>query len=332
MADAYIYDAVRTPRGRGKKEGALYSISPVELAAQVLVALRARNHLDSARVDDVILGCVQPIGDQGADIARTAAIAAGFAESVAGVQINRFCGSGLEAVNMAAGKVALGEADFAIGGGVESMSRIPMGTGGGAIRTDPELTSRVHYVPQGISADLIATQCGFSRTDVDAYAAESQRRAAAAWKEGRFARSIVPVVDLNDDVVLERDEHVREGTTVESLAALAASFEKIGDELGFDSVAIQRYPEVERIAHVHTAGNSSGIVDGAAAVLIGSREAGERAGLRPRARLRATASVGTEPTIMLTGPLPAARKALGRAGMTFDDLDLLEVNEAFAVV
>ena len=332
VSEAFIFDAVRTPRGRGKKDGALYSISPVALASQLLAALRERDHLDSSLVDDVILGCVQPFGDQGADIARTAVIAAGYAESVAGVQINRFCGSGLEAVSLAAGKIVSGEADFAIGGGVESMSRVPMGSGGGAFRTDPDVAFYAHFVPQGISADLMATRLKLSRREVDTYAAESQRRATAAWDGGRFDRSIVPVVDQNRVVVLNRDEHVRPETSVESLAKLPASFEKVGDAAGFDSVAIQRYPEVERIQHVHTAGNSSGIVDGAAAVLLGSRVAGERAELTPRARIRATASVGTEPTIMLTGPLPSSQKALRKAGMTFGDVDLLEVNEAFAVV
>jgi len=331
MPEAYIYDAVRTPRGRGKADGALHEVTPVELAATALRAVRDRNGLDTAGVDDVILGCVEPVGEQGAVIARTAVVVAGYAESVAGVQINRFCASGLEAVNIAAAKVKAGEADLAIGGGVESMSRIPMGSSGGAIATDPAVTRLMGYVPQGISADLIATRESLTRADVDAYAVESQRRAALSWEEGRFAKSIVPVVDENGMTILDRDQHVRAGTTLETLGALKPAFATLGD-IGFDAVAIQRYPDVERIAHVHTAGNSSGIVDGAAAVLIGSREAGERLGLTPRARIVAAASLGTEPTIMLLGPVPSARKALQKAGMTFADVDLFEVNEAFAAI
>jgi acetyl-CoA C-acetyltransferase len=331
MSDAYIYDAVRTPRGRGKVDGSLHEVTPVHLAATVLAALRDRQSLDTSAVDDVILGCVEPVGEQGAVIARTAVIAAGFAETVAGVQINRFCASGLEAVNLASAKVKAGEAEFAIGGGVESMSRIPMGSSGGALATDPAVSYAAGYVPQGISADLIATRQGYNRRDVDEVAARSQRRAVQAWAEGRFARSIVPVTDENGFRILDRDEHMRPDTTVDTLATLKASFTTLGD-LGFDAVAIQRYPDVERIDHVHTAGNSSGIVDGAAAVLIGSLEAGRRFGLKPRARIRATASVGTEPTIMLTGPVPAARKALAKAGMTLADVDLFEVNEAFAAI
>jgi acetyl-CoA C-acetyltransferase len=332
VPEAYVYDAVRTPRGRGKVGGALYEISPVQLAAQVLRAVRDRQRLDTRLVDDVILGCVQPVFDQGADIARSAALLAAFADNVAGLQINRFCGSGLEAVNLAAAKIRCEEAELVIAGGVESMSRIPMGTSGGAMRTDPEVAFAGHYVPQGVSADLIATRDGYSRSDVDAYALESQRRAALAWNEGRFARSIVPVSDENGTIVLDRDEHMRPDVTLESLAKLPASFESIGRNAGFDSVAIQRYPDTERIDHVHTAGNSSGIVDGAAAVLIGSRAIGERLGLKPRARIRATASVGSEPTIMLTGPLSSTLKVLAKAGMTTRDIDLFEVNEAFAVV
>ena len=331
MPEAYIYDAVRTPRGRGKADGALHEVTPVDLAATALRAVRDRNGLDTAGVDDVILGCVEPVGEQGAVIARTAVVVAGYAESVAGVQINRFCASGLEAVNIAAAKVKAGEADLAIGGGVESMSRIPMGSSGGAIATDPAVTRLMGYVPQGISADLIATRESLTRADVDAYAVESQRRAALSWEEGRFAKSIVPVVDENGMTILDRDQHVRAGTTLETLGALKPAFATLGD-IGFDAVAIQRYPDVERIAHVHTAGNSSGIVDGAAAVLIGSREAGERLGLTPRARIVAAASLGTEPTIMLLGPVPSARKALQKAGMTFADVDLFEVNEAFAAI
>jgi acetyl-CoA C-acetyltransferase len=332
MSDVYIYDAVRTPRGRGKNDGGLHGVTPTTLAAAVLSALRDRLHFDTALIDDVVLGCVEPIGEQGGDIARTAAIVAGYAESVTGVQINRFCASGLEALNMAAAKVALGEADFAVGGGVESLSRVPMGSSGMALAIDPALSYLGGFVPQGISADLIATLRKFSRGDVDAFALESQQRAGAAQSSGRFDRSIIPVVDENGNVVLDRDEYLRPGTTLEMLSGLKASFAGIGESVGFDAVAIQRYPEVERIEHVHTAGNSSGIVDGAAAVLVGTKAAGERAGLKPRARIRSTATMGTEPTIMLTGPIPASRKALAKAGMSFGDIDLFEVNEAFAVV
>jgi acetyl-CoA C-acetyltransferase len=332
MSDVYIYDAVRTPRGRGKRDGSLHDVTPTTLAATVLSALRDRLHLDTSLVDDIVLGCVEPVGEQGGDIARTAAIVAGYAESVTGVQINRFCASGLEALNMAAAKVALGEADFAIGGGVESLSRVPMGSSGMALAIDPALSYAGGFVPQGISADLIATLRKLGRDDVDGFALASQQRAGAAQSAGRFERSIVAVVDENGRVVLDRDEYLRPGTTLEMLSGLKASFAGIGESVGFDAVAIQRYPEVERIEHVHTAGNSSGIVDGAAAVLVGSRAAGERAGLRPRARIRSTATMGTEPTIMLTGPVPASRKALAKAGMTFGDIDLFEVNEAFAVV
>jgi acetyl-CoA C-acetyltransferase len=331
MPDAYIFDAVRTPRGRGKQSGSLSRIAPVELAATALRAVRDRTGIDTALIDDVILGCVEPVGEQGAVIARTAVLVAGYAETVAGMQINRFCSSGLDAVNLAAAKVAVGEVEFAIGGGVESMSRVPIGSSGGAMFNDAEFTRRAHIVPQGISADLIATMYGYSRDDVDGYALTSQRRAAAAWDEDRFGGSVVPVVDAGGDVVLGRDEHLRPQTTREALGALEPAFAAIG-EAGFDAVAIERYPQVARIEHVHTAGNSSGIVDGAAAVLIGSLEAGLRAGLKPRARIRAAASIGSEPTIMLTGPVPSVRKVLGKAGMTVSDVDLFEVNEAFAVV
>ncbi len=332
MPEAYIYDAVRTPRGRGKKDGSLYDVTPVQLAAAALAAVRDRTGIDTALIDDVILGCVEPVGEQGAVIARTAVIVARYAETVAGMQINRFCSSGLEAVNLAAAKVASGEADFAIGGGVESMSRVPMGASGGAMWSDPQVAHLAHFVPQGISADLIATKYGYSRDDVDAFALSSQQRAAAAWSDDRFSHSVVPVVDQNGETVLARDEYLRPQTTREGLAALKPAFETIGERAGFDAVAIQRYPEVERIEHVHTAGNSSGIVDGAAAVLVGSLEAGRRAGLIPRARIRAAASIGTEPAIMLTGPVPAVLKALKKAGMSIGDIDLFEVNEAFAVV
>ena len=331
MGDVYIYEAVRTPRGRGKRDGSLHGVTPTQLAAQALAALRDRTALDTSLVDDVVLGCVEPHGEQGGDIARTAAIVAGFAETVSGVQINRFCASGLEALNMAAAKVAFGEAEFAIGGGVESLSRVPIGSSGMPLAVDPALASCMGFVPQGISADLIATLHGFSRADVDTFALASQERTAVAQRDTRFARSVISVVDGNGKVLLDRDEFPRPQTTLATLGALAPSFAKMGD-LGFDAVAIGKYPQVERIDHVHTAGNSSGIVDGAAAILVGTRAAGERAGLRPRARIRATATIGSEPTIMLTGPVPAARKALAKAGMTFADIDLFEVNEAFAAV
>jgi len=332
MTEAFIYDAVRTPRGRGKASGALHSVTPIALAVAALAALRERNALDTAAVDDVVLGCVEPVAEQGADIARVAVLQAGYAETTAGVQINRFCASGLEACNMAAAQVMSGQSDMAIGGGVESMSRVPMGSSGGAWAMDPEVAFHTYFVPQGISADLVATKYGMSRTDVDAYAVESQRRAVHAWAEGRFARSVVPVKDLNGLTVLDRDEHIRADTTMQSLAALEPSFARSGEALGFDAVAIQRYPEIERIEHVHHAGNSSGIVDGAAAVLIGNQATGERLGLKPRARIRAFASIGSEPTIMLTGPSFAAEKALKRAGMSAGDIDLYELNEAFAAV
>ncbi len=332
MTDAYIFDAVRTPRGRGKADGALHEITPVDLAGQALAALRDRNDLDTSKIDDVILGCVMPVGEQGADIARLAALGAGYDETVSGVQLNRFCSSGLDACNMAAAQVMSGQADLAVGGGVESMSRVPMGSDGGAYAMDPAVAMPIYFVPQGIGADLIATREGFSRDDVDSYAVESQRRTAAAWEDGRFAGSVVPVRDVNDRVVLARDEHMRPETDMQSLGGLNASFEGIGAQFGFDSVAIQRYPEVERIDHVHTPGNSSGIVDGAAAVLIGTAEMGAALGLRPRARIRAFAANGSEPTIMLTGPVDVTRKALKRAGMAAGDIDLFELNEAFASV
>ncbi|MEQ9640012.1 MAG: acetyl-CoA C-acetyltransferase [Alphaproteobacteria bacterium] len=332
MPDAFIYDAVRTPRGKGRASGALHSVTPIELATTALKAVRDRNELDTARVDDVVLGCVMPIGEQGADIARVAAINADYAETVAGVQINRFCASGLEACNMAAGQVMSGQSDMTIGGGVESMSRVPMGSDGGAWASDPAVAFHSYFVPQGISADLVATKYGYSRDDVDSYAVESQKRAQAAWDDNRFSGSIVPIADMNGITVLDRDEHMRPETTMQSLASLDASFTALGGQYGFDSVAIQRYPEVERIKHVHHAGNSSGIVDGAAAVLIGNEEAGKAAGLTPRARIRSFASIGSEPTIMLTGPSFSAEKALKRAGMTPADIDLWELNEAFAAV
>ena len=332
MTDAYILDHVRTPRGRGKPNGALHGITPIQLLTQVLQALRDRNQLDTALIEDVIIGCVAPVGEQGADIARVAALNAGFDEGVPGKQINRFCASGLEAVNTAAALVMSGQADLVVAGGVESMSRIPMGSDGGAMATDPQVAWNTYFVPQGISADLIATRYGISREDCDAYALESQRRAAEAWQAGRFAQSIMPVRDRLGQVVLDQDEHMRPDTTLEGLAGLKAAFEIPGQQAGFDAVAIQRYPDVERIHHVHTGGNSSGIVDGAAAVLVASKRMAEHLGLATRARIRAFASVGSEPTIMLTGPAPSALKALERAKMKRSDIELFELNEAFASV
>jgi acetyl-CoA C-acetyltransferase len=332
MADAYIYDAVRTPRGKGKPDGSLHEATALHLATTVLKAIRDRNALDTGLVDDVVFGCVAPVGEQGSDIARIAVLNADYAETVAGVQINRFCASGLEATNMAAAQVMAGQSDFTIGGGVESMSRVPMGSDGGAWATDPSIAFKSYFTPQGIGADLIATKWGFSRTDVDAFAVESQKRAVAAWAENRFKKSIVPVKDQLGLTLLDRDEHIRAETTMQSLAGLNAAFATIGEAAGFDAVALQRYPEVERIDHVHHAGNSSGIVDGAAAILIGTKEAGEKAGLKPRARIRAFGSIGSEPSIMLTGPEKVTRKVLARAGMKPSDIDLYELNEAFASV
>ncbi|QTX03798.1 acetyl-CoA C-acetyltransferase [Agromyces archimandritae] len=332
MTDAYIYDTVRTPRGRNRG-GALHGTKPVDLVVGLIHALLERNPgLDPAVVDDIVLGVVSPIGEQGGDIARTAALVAGLPETVAGVQVNRFCASGLEAVNLAAQKVASGFEDLVLAGGVESMSRVPIGSDGGAYAQDPTTNYDLYFVPQGIGADLIATLDGFDRSDVDAYAAESQRRAEQAWSEGRFARSVVPVRDANGVLVLDTDEHRRPGTTATALAELPAAFARPGAEAGFDAVALQKYHAVERIDHVHTAGNSSGIVDGAALMIIGSAEVGERLGLTPRARIVATAVTGSEPTIMLTGPAPATRKALDRAGLDARDIDLFELNEAFAAV
>ncbi|HEY9104392.1 acetyl-CoA C-acetyltransferase [Chitinimonas sp.] len=330
--EAYIYDAVRTPRGKGKKDGGLHGVTPVRLAETVLRALRERNGLDTSLVDDVVLGCVEPVGEQGACIGRIAVLAADYAQSVAGVQINRFCASGLEACNMAAAQVMAGQATFAIGGGVESMSRVPMGASGGAWAVDPQVAIKHYFVPQGVSADTIATKWGYSRSAVDAYAVESHRRAHAATQAGWFQGSLVPVRDGSGLTILDRDELIRPQTTLSSLAQLKPVFAELGENYGFDAVIRQRYPELERIEHVHHAGNSSGIVDGAAAVLIGSLEAGERAGLKPRARIRAFASIGSEPSIMLTGPSYAAEKALKRAGMHAADIDLYELNEAFASV
>ena len=333
MTDAYIFDAVRTPRGKGKKNGSLHEITALSLVEQQLRALQERNDLDTSKVDDVILGCVAPVGEQGADIARSAVITADWHESVGGVQINRFCASGLEAVNMAASKVMSGMADMTVGGGIESMSRVPMGSDGGAMGVDPTIAFDHGIVPQGISADLIATKYGFSRDDCDAYAVESQKRTAKSWEEGRFAKSIVPVKDQLGVTILDKDEHMRPGTDMQSLGALNPSFVGLGTVMpGFDHVALQKYPELEKINHVHHAGNSSGIVDGAAAVLIGTKEAGEAMGLKARARIKAFAEIGAEPTIMLTGPEFVAAKALKRAGMSVDDIDLYELNEAFASV
>lgn len=331
MADAYIFDAVRTPRGKGKKDGSLHEITALSLATQVLEALRDRNGLDTSKVDDVVLGCVAPVGEQGSDIARTAVLTADYAQSVAGVQINRFCASGLEACNMAAAKVMAGEADLAIGGGVESMSRVPMGSDGGAWPTDPTSAFKTYFAPQGVTADLIATLYGFSRDDVDAYAVESQTRAARSWAEGRFKKSVVPVKDQLGLTLLDHDETVRAQTTMQTLASLSPSFTMPG-EMAFDAVVTQRYPQVEKVNHVHHAGNSSGIVDGAAGVLIGTKAMGEALGLKARARIKAMASIGSEPSIMLTGPEFVSRKALQRAGMSVGDIDLYELNEAFAAV
>ena len=333
MPEAFIYDAIRTPRGRGKKSGALYTTKPVTLVSTLLNALKERHPgLDPAGVDDVILGTVEPHGDQGGSVARTAVLATGFNEGVPGVQLNRYCGSGLEACNQAAARVRSGWEDLILAGGVESMSRVPMASGGDPWALDPETNYATGFVPQGIGADLIATIEGFSRADVDAFAVGSQAKAAAAWSEGRFKRSIIPVRDISGQVTLDRDEHMRPGTTVEALAKLRPSFAIMGDVGGFDAVALQKYTRVETIDHVHHAGNSSGIVDGAALVAIGNKAAGERHGLKPRARVVATAVVGAEPTIMLTGPAPACRKALQKAGMTMKDIDLVEINEAFASV
>jgi acetyl-CoA C-acetyltransferase len=330
MPESYIYDHVRTPRGRGKPDGALHEVTSLELASQTLRAIRDRNELDTSLVDDVVLGCVDPIGEAGSNIARTAVINADYAETVAGIQVHRFCASGLDAVNFAAAEIKSGVHDMTIGGGVESMSRIGIGASGGSWPVDPSVALKSYYLPQGVSADLIATKYGFSRDDVDAYAVESQKRAAKSWAEGAFARSIMPVTDVNGLILLDRDEHMRPDTTMQSLAALKPAFADIGERYGFDAVAIQRYPELESLNHVHHAGNSSGIVDGAAAVLLGNEEAGKKTGLKPRARIRSFANIGSEPSIMLTGPADVTRKVLTRAGMTLDDIDLFEVNEAFA--
>ncbi|MGH8528436.1 MAG: acetyl-CoA C-acetyltransferase [Nevskiales bacterium] len=331
MTDAYIYDAVRTPRGKGKRDGSLHQVTPVHLLKNLFDALRERNRLDTSQVDDVVLGCVTPVGEQGADIARTAVLYAGWDQSVAGVTQSRFCASGLESVNLAAMKVMSGMEQLVVGGGIESMSRWPMGSDGGAMVMDPRVNSQMDFAPQGIGADLIASMEAYSRTDVDNFAIRSQQRAAKAQAEGRFNKSLVPVTDLNGMVVLDRDETVRGNTTLEDLAKLKPSFEQMG-VMGFDATALRKYPTVEKISHVHHAGNSSGIVDGASLVLVGNKKIGDKLGLKPRARIVATAVTGSEPTIMLTGIAPASRKALKKAGMKPGDIDLFEINEAFAAV
>jgi len=332
MADAFIYDHVRTPRGRGKADGALHEVTALNLASQALAAIRDRNGLETALVEDVVLGCVDPVGEAGGDIARAAALHAGYGERVPGIQINRFCASGLDAINFASAQIMAGQHEMTIGGGVESMSRVGIGASGGAWPMDPSLAVPAYFMPQGISADLIATKYGFSRDDVDAYAVESQKRAAQAWDEGRFKRSVAAVKDVNGLTILAKDEHMRPSTTMQSLAQLQPAFVQIGEFGGFDAVAIEAHPDVETVTHVHHAGNSSGIVDGAAAVLIGSKRAGRRAGLEPRARIKAFANIGSEPGIMLTGPIDVTKKLLKKAGMTLADIDLIEINEAFASV
>jgi acetyl-CoA C-acetyltransferase len=332
MPDAFIFDHVRTPRGRGKVDGALHEVTALELASQTLRAVKDRNGLADDSLDDVVLGCVDPVGEAGGDIARVAALKAGFAHKVPGVQINRFCASGLDAVNFAAAQVMSGQHDMTIGGGVESMSRVGIGASGGAWPVDPSIAVPSYFMPQGVSADLIATKYGFSRDDVDAYAVESQKRTAQSWKDGRFDKSVITVKDPNGLTILAKDEHMRPDTTMQSLAQLNPSFVQMGELGGFDAVAIQAHPEIEAINHVHHAGNSSGIVDGAAAVLIASKEAGAAAGLKPRARIKAFVNIGSEPAIMLTGPVDVTNKLLKRTGMKLDDIDLIEVNEAFAAV
>jgi acetyl-CoA C-acetyltransferase len=332
MPDAFIYDHVRTPRGRGKVDGSLHEVTALNLASQALGAIKERNKLDTALVDDVVMGVVDPVGEAAADIARTAALVAGYGNEVPGVQINRFCASGLDAVNFASAQIMSGQQQMAIGGGVESMSRVGIGSAGGAWAVDPSIAVAHYFLPQGISADLIATKYGFSRDDVDAYAVESQKRAAVAWDEGRFNNSVTPVKDVNGLTILAKDEHMRPGTTMQSLAALQPSFVQMGELGGFDAVAIQAHPEVEFINHVHHAGNSSGIVDGAAAVLVGNKDAGMKAGLKPRARVRAFANIGSDPALMLTGPIDVTKKVLKFAGMKLSDIDLIEINEAFASV
>jgi acetyl-CoA C-acetyltransferase len=333
MTDVFVYDHVRTPRGKGKADGSLHEVTAVELAATALRAIKARSGLDTARlVDDVVFGCVDPVGEAGGDITRIAALKAGYGDEVPGIQINRFCASGLDAVNFAAAQVMAGQHDMVVGGGVESMSRIGMGAAGGAWPVDPSVAVPTYFMPQGVSADLIATKYGFSRDDVDAYAVESQKRAARSWEEGRFKKSVVPVKDINGITILDHDEHMRPSTTMQSLASLNPSFVMMGEAGGFDAVAVQAHPDIEGVTHVHHAGNSSGIVDGAAAVLMGNAEAGKAAGLKPRARIRAFANIGSEPAIMLTGPIDVTKKLLKKAGISISDIDLFELNEAFASV
>ncbi|WYK04996.1 acetyl-CoA C-acetyltransferase [Cereibacter sphaeroides f. sp. denitrificans] len=333
MTEAYIYDALRTPRGKGRPDGALHEVTSVALSAKVLNAVKERNHLDGAAVEDVIWGNATQVGEQGGCLARSAVLLSDLDETIPGLSINRFCASGMEAVNLAANQVRAGAGEAYIAGGVEMMSRVAMGSDGAAVAADPSLAMKTYFVPQGISADIIATRYGFSRDEADALAVESQRRAAAAWAEGRFARSVVPVRDQNGVTILERDEYLRPNTDMQSLGALKPAFKEMGEQMpGFDKLALMKYPELERVEHIHHAGNSSGIVDGAAAVLIGSRAFGEAHGLRPRARIRATAKIGTDPTIMLTGPVPVTQKILREAGMQISDIDLFEVNEAFAAV
>jgi acetyl-CoA C-acetyltransferase len=332
MPDAFIYDAVRTPRGRGKPDGSLHEVPTVDLAVTTLDAIRRRNDLDPILVEDVVLGCVDPVGEAGGDIARAAVLKAGFGKEVPGVQINRFCASGLDAVNLAAAQVMTGLKDVAIGGGVESMSRVGMGASGGAWPVDPGIAIANYFLPQGISADLIATKYGFSRDDVDAYAVESQKRAAKAWDDGRFDMSVIPVKDINGLTLLAKDEHMRPQTDMQSLGQLKASFVQMGEMGGFDAVAIAAHPDVESVNHVHHAGNSSGIVDGASAILLGSQEGGRKIGLKPRARIKAFASIGSDLALMLTGPVDVTELVLRKAGMTKDDIDLFEINEAFSAV
>lgn len=331
MKDAYIFDAVRTPRGLGKKKGALYEVSPIELLVTVFQAIEERNHLDTSQIEDVILGCVTPIGEQGADIARIAALYAGWDIKVAGVTLNRFCASGLEACNLCAAKVMVGLEDLVVAGGVESMSRVPMGTDGGAWYQDPNVNNALSFIPQGVSADLIATLEGFTREDVDRFALRSHQKAAYAKKEGYFKKSMIPVRDINGTVILDHDELIREDASMDALAGLKPSFD-IPGKMGFDDTALRKYPMLEKINHVHHAGNSSGIVDGASLLLIGNKEKGNALGLKPRAKFKSMAVIGEEPTIMLTGPIPATKKALKKAGMTLHDIDLFEINEAFAAV
>ena len=332
MTDCFIYDALRTPRGRGKSGGGLNSVAPIDLACAPLKALRDRQDFDASEVEDVIYGCVEPVGEQGGNLPRIAVLYSGWPQNVPGFQVNRFCSSGLESVNIAAAKVMAGMAKAAVAGGVESMSRVPMGTSSGPWATNPQVATALKFVPQGISADIVATLYAYTREDCDRFAVLSQERAARAWEAGRFAGSVVPLRDINGNLVLDRDEHMRPGTTTESLASLRPAFKVMGENYGFDAVALQRYPELEAIEHVHHAGNSSGIVDGAAAILVGNERFGADNGLKPRARIRSFASVGSEPTIMLTGPADAARSALQKANLSAGDIDLWEINEAFSAV